>query len=103
MLALGLFEFELSDFEHKGNDKYRKTIKHSYNSLFFCCILTVESNLQTHFAANRSNHTVLIALIRLSFLLRYSPQTKFLRSVPIGELVCTAIGATKRSVGFCTT
>ena len=92
---------ELSYFDYKDNHIIWNITKLAEDSSLFSHILTVESDLQAQFAANRSNHTALTALIRLSFFLRYSPQTKLLRSVPIRELVCTAIGATKRSVGFC--
>lgn len=83
--------------------KFWNTIKIAQDSSLFRYILTVESDSQAQFATNRSNHTALTALIRQPFLLRYSPQTKLPRSIPIHELVCTAIGATKRSVVFCTT
>ena len=60
---------ELSYFDYKYNDKYRNTIKLSYNSLLFCCILTVKSDLQVQFVANRSQLYSFDGLIRLSFLL----------------------------------
>ena len=62
---------------------------------FFVFILTIESDLQTQFAANRSNHTALTALIRLSFLFCLRAEAKLLCFIPIGKLVGTAIGATK--------
>ena len=68
---------------------------------FFSYILTVGSDLQTKFAANRSNFIASCASIRLSFLLCYRFQSQFLRTIPIRQLVGTAIGAAKRSVGFC--
>ena len=92
----------MSDFDYKDNHNNWNTDILPRDSSLFSYILTVESDLQMQFAINRSNHTALIALIGLSFLLRYCPQTNLLCSVPIGEMICKAIGATKRSVGFCT-
>ena len=62
---------------------------------FFSYILTVGSDLQTKFAANRSNFIASRASIRLSFLLWCKCQSEFLRTIPIRELVGTAVGATK--------
>ena len=62
---------------------------------FFSYILTAESDLQVQFAANRSNFIASRASIRLSFLLWCRCQSKFLRTIPICELVSTAVGATK--------
>ena len=62
---------------------------------FFSYILTVGSDLQTKFAANRSNFIASRASIRLSFLLWCRCQSKFFRTIPICELVSAAVGATK--------
>ena len=90
--------FELSDFEYKDNHIIWNITKLAEDSLIFCRILTVESDLQTQFAANRSNHTALTASIRLSFLFGWWAEAKFLRTIPIGELVCTAVETSKRSI-----
>ncbi len=88
-------KIELSYFDHKDNHNFRYITKLPKYSSLFSYNLTVESDLQTHIATNRSNITALIASIRLSFLLGWCAQAKFLCSIPICELVGTTIGAAK--------
>ena len=56
--------------------------------------------MQVQFAANRSSLYALCASIGLTFLFGWWAEAKFLRAIPIRQLVGTAIGASKWSVGF---